>query len=244
MIGLRLVVIVALALSLSGFAYADSLEARIPPALTFDDALNDYLLQGTLDSDRMVEVALANDPAAWHQYSEVLGDSFKAGSFIQGFRSKLKERLVRHRDAARYRTRGELVVELGQAGQGGRFHVRPPGELDASLINPNIYGFSRARPALLIKQVLIDFPPPDSWYVSPPDGWAKVFAARTTDDPLRIDATYDFSLTDCQFRQASKALYCVASFDRIEIRAGRLFDQVSQADKRLTAAIQGEIKGS
>ena len=136
-----------------------------------------------------------------------------------------------------------LLVEAEPIGQGDRFAVRPPGRLDARLVNPNLYGFGRGLPLLLIKQVLIDFPDPSNWRLRTPPGWGDKLASRKAREPLALDATYDFKLSDCRLRQRDRTLICEARFESVEAHAGRVFDQATPIDKRLTAAIQGPIDG-
>ncbi|WP_209063602.1 hypothetical protein [Endozoicomonas sp. G2_2] len=228
---------------LAGVAHGETITARIPPTLTFDDALNDYFLQGELSDDRIIEIALANDPSVWHQYQEALGDSFKAEQFIGRYRRSLRDQLLRHDKQARYRATGELLVEAVGQGDRVRVEIRPPGELDARLVNPNIYGFGRGRPLLLIKQAAIDFPGHHDWHLTPPAAWAQKLASRSADEPLRVDAIYDFTLTDCAIPQGTSTLLCKARFDDIKVQAGPIFDRATPGDKRLSAEIQGSIEG-
>ena len=234
---------VLLIASLSGVAQAQTISAQIPPTLTFNDALSDYLLQGELSDDRIIEISLANDPSVWHRYQKALGDSFKAEQFIERYRRSLRDQLLRHDKQARYRATGELLVESVGEGEDARLEVRPPGVLDARLVNPNVYGFGRGRPLLLIKQASIDFPDHDAWHVRPPDKWAEKLSSRSADEPLRVDAIYDFTLTDCSVPTGSATLLCNARFDDIKVQAGPIFDRSTPGDKRLAAAIQGSIEG-
>lgn len=226
----------------SSVATAGAQTARVPQEFRYELGLYGFLHDSGWSATKIVNTALANNASAWRSYTELLDNSFKTERFVSEFRRDLGARLNRLGGLGTYRAAGEIVLTPEAAVEkGGSLSVTPRSALDFFVVNPDLGAFGKARPALLIERVIVDFPQATRWRVERPRSWTKVIAQRDESGPLKMDAVYDYSVSDCIHSQAGHVLRCHGRILKAGIRARRLFQSATVSDQSLIARLVGPV---